>query len=620
MKQQEIKRKQIICYTYVIGLLGMAGMGKILGDGGLACLAVALEGISLFTLTVTFGVSDVIARLQRNRRNKGQYRGAARMRGQFLLLQGIVGVLLSLFLFLLSDTLARKVFLVPYSVSAMRALAPVVLFQALDAALLGYFLGSGRYIPSLVSAVLRQGFFLVFGSLLGRRLADYGGKVSNLLKNNSYSGMYGALGVALAILLTELLVFLFLFAVYMVSDRKADEQRSSEGLRRTESMGDIIRVFCGALWQGTCTALLVLLPFVLGAVFYLRSAASLASTPSGVSSLAAAVSTAPPDASSLATADPTTPDGSPLATTVPTTTPDVSSLDAAAPTTMPDAPSSATNVPTMTSGGNEGIRYASELTAEAAVAGYGSYFGRCFLLCAAILLLLTARCLSVYGRLQAAVRREDVRYTRDVASVGLHYVWVVGLYFSVTMAVMAPQIAAGFFQGDAGLAKLLRSGGILILLAGVVILLSMVLLAGGERLILMGMLGIWAVLSLVLRNMFVKSSGYSAAGILSGELTATAMLLAAMAAYCVWQSRINTEYIRILGIPLAGAGIMGLAMTLVTKLLGVHMGNVASVAVAALLGIIVYGCILVVTKNIREYEISILYGKQARKWLERIIS
>lgn len=620
MKQQEIKRKQIICYTYVIGLLGMAGMGKILGDGGLACLAVALEGISLFTLTVTFGVSDVIARLQRNRRNKGQYRGAARMRGQFLLLQGIVGVLLSLFLLLLSDTLARKVFLVPYSVSAMRALAPVVLFQALDAALLGYFLGSGRYIPSLVSAVLRQGFFLVFGSLLGRRLADYGGKVSNLLKNNSYSGMYGALGVALAILLTELLVFLFLFVVYMVSDRKADEQRSSEGLRRTESMGDIIRVFCGALWQGTCTALLVLLPFVLGAVFYLRSAASLASTPSGVSSLAAAVSTAPPDASSLATADPTTPDGSPLATTVPTTTPDVSSLDAAAPTTMPDAPSSTTNVPTMTSGGNEGIRYASELTAEAAVAGYGSYFGRCFLLCAAILLLLTARCLSVYGRLQAAVRREDVRYTRDVASVGLHYVWVVGLYFSVTMAVMAPQIAAGFFQGDAGLAKLLRSGGILILLAGVVILLSMVLLAGGERLILMGMLGIWAVLSLVLRNMFVKSSGYSAAGILSGELTATAMLLAAMAAYCVWQSRINTEYIRILGIPLAGAGIMGLAMTLVTKLLGVHMGNVASVAVAALLGIIVYGCILVVTKNIREYEISILYGKQARKWLERIIS
>lgn len=647
MKQQEIKRKQIICYTYVIGLLGMAGMGKILGDGGLACLAVALEGISLFTLTVTFGVSDVIARLQRNRRNKGQYRGAARMRGQFLLLQGIVGVLLSLFLFLLSDTLARKVFLVPYSVSAMRALAPVVLFQALDAALLGYFLGSGRYIPSLVSAVLRQGFFLVFGSLLGRRLADYGGKVSNLLKNNSYSGMYGALGVALAILLTELLVFLFLFVVYMVSDRKADEQRSSEGLRRTESMGDIIRVFCGALWQGTCTALLVLLPFVLGAVFYLRSAASLTPAPSGVSSLAAAVSTAPPDASSpatvaptttpdasslatadpttpdassLATADPTTPDGSPLATTVPTTTPDVSSPDAAAPTTMPDAPSSATNVPTMTSGGNEGIRYASELTAEAAVAGYGSYFGRCFLLCAAILLLLTARCLSVYGRLQAAVRREDVRYTRDVASVGLHYVWVAGLYFSVTMAVMAPQIAAGFFQGDAGLAKLLRSGGILILLAGVVILLSMVLLAGGERLILMGMLGIWAVLSLVLRNMFVKSSGYSAAGILSGELTATAMLLAAMAAYCVWQSRINTEYIRILGIPLAGAGIMGLAMTLVTKLLGVHMGNVASVAVAALLGIIVYGCILVVTKNIREYEISILYGKQARKWLERIIS
>ena len=255
------------------------------------------------------------------------------------------------------------------------------------------------------------------------------------------------------------------------------------------------------------------------------------------------------------------------------------------------------------------------------MAGYGSFFGKCFLLCVSILLILAARCLSVYGRLQAAVRREDVRYTRDVASMGLHYVWVVGLYFSVTIMVMAPQIAAGFFQGDDGvLAGMLRSGGALILMAGIVILLSMVLLANGERYILMGMLGIWAVLSLVLQNTFVKGGGYSAAGILSGELTAVAMLLAAMAAYCVWQSRINTEYIRILCVPLAGAGIMGLAMMLVTKLLGVHMGNVMSVVVAALLGIIVYGSILVLTKNIREYEISVLYGKQARKWLERIFS
>lgn len=598
MKQQEIKRKQIICYTYVIGLLGMIGMGKILGDVGLAYLAAAFWGISLFMLLVTFGVSDVIARLQRNRRNKGQFKGAARMRRQFLLLQGVVGVVLSLALFLLADPLARNVFRVPQSVSVMRALAPVILIQALETALLGYFLGSGSHMPSLVSAVLRQGFFLVFGSLLGRRLADYGGKVSNLLKDSSYSGMYGALGVALAILLTELLVFLFLFIVYMVSDRKADEQRSQEGLRRTESMGDIVRVFFGALWQGTCTALLVLLPFVLGAIFYLRSASSLTSS----------VSTAAPDASSLSAA-------------VSTAVPDASSLSADLSTAAPDASSLAADLSTAAPGESGGIRYVSELTAEAAVAGYGSFFGKCFLLCVTILLILAARCLSVYGRLQAAVRREDVRYTRDVASMGLHYVWVVGLYFSVTIMVMAPQIAAGFFQGDDGvLAGMLRSGGALILMAGIVILLSMVLLANGERYILMGMLGIWAVLSLVLQNTFVKGGGYSAAGILSGELTAVAMLLAAMAAYCVWQSRINTEYIRILCVPLAGAGIMGLAMMLVTKLLGVHMGNVMSVVVAALLGIIVYGSILVLTKNIREYEISVLYGKQARKWLERIFS
>ena len=261
------------------------------------------------------------------------------------------------------------------------------------------------------------------------------------------------------------------------------------------------------------------------------------------------------------------------------------------------------------------------MTTDLAVAGYGSFFGKCFLLCGVFVIILAARCLSVYGRLHAAIRRKDVRYTRDVASSGLHYVWVVGLYFAVTMAVMAPQMAAGFFPGrDAGVDSMLRTGGAMILLTGLVVLFSLVLLAHGERYILMGMLGVWVILDLILQNVFVKGSDYSAAGILSGALVAMALLLAALAAYCVWQSRINTEYIRILGVPLAGAGIMGLAMMLATKLLGAHMSNVMSVVVAALLGVIVYGGILVVTRNIREYEIAVLYGKQARKLLERIIS
>lgn len=554
MKQQEIKRKQIICYTYVIGMLGMIGMGKVLGDGGMAYMAVALLGISLFTLLVTFGVSDVIARLQRNRRNKGQFKGAARMRGQFLLLQGVTGAVLSAVLLFMADALAQKVFHVPCSSAAMKMLAPVILFQALDAALLGYFQGSGSYMPTLVSVVLRQGFFLVFGSLFGRRLTDYGDKVSNLLKNSNYSGMYGAMGVALGVLITELLVFLFLLVVYMVSDRKADEHRSQEGLRRTESMGDIVRVFFGALWQGTCTALLALAPVLLGAVFYLR----------GIHGFYVQVSAALP-ADDL----------------------------------------------------GEGMVW----TTDMAVTGYGSFFGKCFLLCGVFVVILAARCLSVYGRLHVAIRREDVRYTRDVASSGLHYVWVVGLYFAVTVAVMAPQMAAGFFPGrEDGVEGMLRVGGVLILLMGLVILFSMVLLAHGERYILMGMLGVWVILYLILQKLFVKGSGYSAAGILSGALVSTMLLLAALLGYCVWQSRINAEYIRILGVPLAGAGIMGLAMMLSTKLLGAHMSNVMSVVVAALLGAIVYGVILVVTRNIREYEISVLYGKQARKLLERIIS
>ncbi|MDE5892706.1 MAG: hypothetical protein K2H45_07290, partial [Acetatifactor sp.] len=96
MSQIEIKRRQIICYTYIIGVIGLISMGRLLGDNGLAYMAVAMEAVSIFSLLTLCGVSDVIARLQKNRRNKGQYKGVARMRRQLLIIQGVVGMLLTI--------------------------------------------------------------------------------------------------------------------------------------------------------------------------------------------------------------------------------------------------------------------------------------------------------------------------------------------------------------------------------------------------------------------------------------------------------------------------------------------------------------------------------------------
>ena len=533
-------------------------MGRLLEDNGLAYMAVTMEAVSIFSLLTVCGVSDVIARLQKNRRIKGQYKGVARMRRQLLIIQGVVGMVLTVLFLLLANLLAEKIFRIPYSVSAMRILAPVIVIQALEAVLLGYFQGGGSQMPSLVSAVMRQGFFLVFGALFGKLLAGYGEKVSNLLKNSSYGGMYGAMGVALGMLITEILVLLFLLVIYLASDRKADEQKSQEGMRRTESMGDILSAFYGSLWQGMCTVLPVLLAVAIGAAMYMSS---------------------------------------------------VTKLFSAAP------------IPALSEDpGGEMLSLAVQSVSDA-IAGYGSLFGKCFLLCLIFVLIVAARCYPVYGRLCAAIRRNDIRYCRDVASCGLHYAWVVGLYITVTMAVMASQMASGLFpERDAGVDAMLRSGSVLVLLTALAIMFSVILLAYGERFILMGMLGIWLILELILQRAFVKVSGYSVMGILSAAMLATGLLVAGLVAYNLWRERLNTEYIRILGIPLIGAGIMGLAMMLVTKLLGAHMSHVMSLIVAALLGALVYGAILVVTRNIREYEISILYGKQARKLLERIIS
>ena len=533
MNQIEIKRKQIICYIYVIGVLGLIGMGNLLGDNGLCYLAVALESLSMFILLISAGTADVIARLQKNRRNKGQYKGVARMRKQLIVVQGVTGILLTVICLLLSDILAEKIFGVPNSAAALKLLAPVIAVQALQVVLLGYFQGSGSQMPAVISVVLRQGFFLVFGSLFGKILATYGNKVSGLLKNSSFSGMYSAIGIALGILITELLVLLFLFIIYMGSDRKSDLQKSQEGLRQTDSLGDTVRLFFGAGWQVTLLSLLAVMPIVLGTVFYLNNAMH-------------------------------------------------------------------------TDGGNAAL-----------INAYGGFFGKCLLPIAACVLILTARSLSVYGRLCVAIHRQDKRYSRDMASVGLHFVWIAGLYMTITMAVMAPQIATGFFAGrDEGVEQLLRMGSAMILLLGLTVLLSMILLAYREHIYLMGALGIWLILDILLQNVF----GNSVNSILYGALISTAVLVIGLLIYQIWRNRLNGEFIRILGIPLIASGIMGLVMILVTKLFSAHMSHISCFIVAAILGLIVYSAILIVTKNIREYEVGALYGKLARKLLGRIIS
>lgn len=88
--------------------------------------------------------------------------------------------------------------------------------------------------PSAVSCVLRQVFYLGLGLLFLGIFGNYGEKVSLLLKRDDFTAMYGAMGVALGILISELLVTLFLFVIYRGS--MSGRRENENGMKGTDSL------------------------------------------------------------------------------------------------------------------------------------------------------------------------------------------------------------------------------------------------------------------------------------------------------------------------------------------------------------------------------------------------
>lgn len=280
MNQVEVKRRQLQAFSFILGLLTLVLLGKAIGDNGIAYLAASVEGLLFFLLLTAVSVPDTLGRMLRGRNAKGQFKNVEKIRRNILVYQAAAGVLGSLALFALSDVLAEYVFGIPYSAFPMKLLAPVILLRSVSGALQGYFQGSGTEMPTVVAGALRQLFLLGFGLLFANMLKAYGVKAGELLRSGDVASMYGAAGAAIAMVLAELLILLFLFLIYLGSGRK--DGKRQEGLRVTDSFGSSVRILLGGMAGLTLTNILIKLPVWLGLILHGKSEAGFSPASYGV--------------------------------------------------------------------------------------------------------------------------------------------------------------------------------------------------------------------------------------------------------------------------------------------------------------------------------------------------
>lgn len=243
MNQAEVKRKQIQLYSYMACVLILLSFSKLLQYSGLAYFVFALETI-LFVLQFCFGgVADVIGRMLRYRRKRGLYLNVCAVRRRLNTIIIFVGALGFALLFSMANILADNIFKVPQLTLLIKILAPVILIRAVTCILQGYFQSFGSHVQTAIVALFRPALYYFIGkSFLSKQLA-YGEKVSVLLQNEDFHGMYGAVGLAGAITLSELILLLVMLVFYFISDRNNDKRKSKEGLQRVESWAETLSMY-----------------------------------------------------------------------------------------------------------------------------------------------------------------------------------------------------------------------------------------------------------------------------------------------------------------------------------------------------------------------------------------
>lgn len=235
MKQFEVKRKQIeylskamevVLFLLIERKLGLEGSGFF------------LVPVMIFYMLWTFlgeHLPDVLGKLIRSRRAKGQFRSIKDIRFYALLCQLVMGVIGAVLMLTLGTFLGEKVFACPYSSLMIWILAPLPFLRGISQLFLGYCQGEGFELPAVITCILRIVVIYVLGTIFGAVAMQQGEKISALLKMERYVAMYAGAGWCLAIVTTELAMVLFLFLSFL-GTRKMKKNVESESMKASVSL------------------------------------------------------------------------------------------------------------------------------------------------------------------------------------------------------------------------------------------------------------------------------------------------------------------------------------------------------------------------------------------------
>ncbi len=264
MNQMDCKCKQMLAISGAICIAIVVFFGNSLGGYGITLFMLGMIVAGLFYSLSSEFSSDILGNMQAKRRKKGQFRNVLLLRRNMTVIMVFFSILVGGLMYFYADTIAGTLLGLPLSVSAIRRVCPLLLLFAIGTSLQAFFKGNGQYITCIIQAVVRPIGYLFLGFAFVNRQQEYGEKVARLLKAPEKESIYTVNGMITAMVITELILVVILFLLYLASNNGKDRRKSNEGTKLTEGTFDMIRNYLSQALFPILVFMMLLVPSILG--------------------------------------------------------------------------------------------------------------------------------------------------------------------------------------------------------------------------------------------------------------------------------------------------------------------------------------------------------------------
>lgn len=248
----------------------------------------------------------------------------------------------------------------------------------------------------------------------------------------------------------------------------------------------------------------------------------------------------------------------------------------------------------------------------------GVYYGGYLAFGAIVVLLCEILLLPVASRAASCFRKMELRYARDLCGMGLHLGMVYALFpaaFGTVLAAPLARLLCG--EGAELLTKLLQTGSALVV--GIVMALYFVrILSQTEKMLWsLGLAGLLVIVYCPGALLFVDVLGLGVSGLVYAGLIGVALVCILSGVLLVRQMKLRMDWIRWIGIPAISALLSGLCCLLLGKLINDPLGDLGTLIICLVVGVVIYLAPQVLLRSFRSPELKLLVGGKLLKRLMR---